>query len=119
MRPADIGFALNLVLQALLPPVGKQQKTSTSGSDGGGRQHHLSVTEIGRTGSVMSHHGRRNVVGAGAREAMLNIAFLGDVILILQTTWYIFWEYGKYVNWYLHKYYIFVVSELDKLVLSQ
>ena len=77
MRQPDISYALNLVLQALLPPL----KQTGAGGGASGRLHHLSVSDVGRSGSMASQHGRKNMGHSSAnsdpRDYLQNIALLG------------------------------------------
>ena len=72
MRQPDINFALTILLNALVPP----HKTAGSGSSH--KMQHLTVGEMGRVGSVTSHHKR-----ALPKENLLNVVFLGLKIMVV------------------------------------
>ena len=80
MKPCDISFALSVVLHALVPPtkhtgsmgskVPHLSSTPGAGGSGGG-------VDMGRTGSMSSHHTRRTATHP--KEIMQTVAFLGII----------------------------------------
>jgi len=70
-----MSFALTVMLNALLPP--EKQQVSTGSS----RLHHLSASEGGRTGSIMSHHSKKSTA---PHDGIQNVAFLGGFYQLLK-----------------------------------